>query len=735
MANRFGPRATPVLLWAALLGAVLLVPHLRPISLILLPGLLIHAIPGIASKNAISALVKTLASSLAFWIVSVWAASCVGIQLSTLFFMVTTLSGLLWLAFVARNRHRPSILPRTPIQITVLISALILTLLPFFLTEAPPGADMSMHGYLTRMVIEAGGIPDTYEPYIPIKEFGAFSVGLQTLAALVTSVSSGALPILRALLLVDCLVYFLFFLFLWAMLNSRFSVNFAAIMAAVGTFLSRNPQHFIAWGGTPTVLSIALIACAVPALRRPREQGPGELFLAALCLSAAFLAHPMPALILATIYVPYAAYLVFEAMRQRNLLKLLTHFLIIGAICLACTSFFMVRFENRLSFDEDEWMQVWGNIVLERWQGTLLDAPITLPRNLAQYALGFLTLPLAFALLIAIWLRKKDDLIDTYFVLAILGIIVNSKFRILPHSVFLFPDRAAAMLPVFATPLIGGMLIKGRGVVSGIISPTRARQIGICLSILLAAACASGSVVYYLEPGLLEASVTKDDLKAFEWIEQNTPAGAHIANNYSDAGIYLPMMTRRSVTVPHVNIINWSETKLAMESKPAQFIYVGARNVYPFPFEWTPAVVESLRPRPRLVFQSGDAYVYEIEPSVARSISANYERLVAGIGPLAGEISTVSPVDGAVFSSTPIVLKWDPSSSQLFNIQLSLSPNFGNPLLIYNSYPAVQIESGHYDISPLIPLMPPQKPVYWRIRGLAPGNGIFESKIHYFIRE
>ncbi len=737
MAPPSGPRTAPLCLWAVILGAILLAPHLRPIALLLLPGLLIHVIPGITIKGPISALTKTIASSVSFWIVAVWGASWVGLALSTLFWVVCPVSALLWLTLVARRTISPAIFPRTPVQIAALASAFALTISPFFLTVAPPGADMSMHGYITRMVYEAGGVPDTYQPYLPIEDFGPFSIGFHTIAALVISVSGRVLPMYRAVLLVDCLVFFLLFLFVWGMMSDRFhGRNVAAFSAALALFLSRNPQHFFAWGGTPTVLSIALIACAMPALRRPKDLSLGEAFFAALCLSSAFLTHPMPALILAAIYVPYAAYLVFAATRQAVLSKLLLRLLVIALICLTFISFFLVRFENRLSDDEQEWMQVWGSITSERWHGTVLDAPFTLTRHLAQYALGPLALPLAFALLLAIWSRDMYHRMDLYFVLAIVGIIINARYQLLPHSVFILPDRAAAMLPVFAAPLIGALLSKAQDAVAAVIPQDHVRQLGIVLGVALACACASGSYAYYIRPGLAEAPVTPDDLRAFDWIDKNTRPDAHIANNYSDAGLWIPTMTRRSVAVPHVNIINWSETKLALASRPAQFIYIGARSVYPFPFEWTPTGVEALRPTPRLVFQSGEARLYELDPSLARAISTNFERLLAGKARVVGEIELLRPAQAETLATPRVVLEWDPSGCDLFNVQLSLSPNFDNPLPIYNSYPAVQIASGSYDITPLRPLMPPNTPVYWRVRGLsAAGSDLFESAIRYFLRE
>ena len=721
-------------LWAVLFGLLFVVPYLRPIAVFLLPGMLLQALTrSIASKDPISRLARTVATSLSFWIVSVWAASSAGLRLTTLFWLVSLISGGVWVVLIARNPALPSLLPKRPTHLILLAAALLVTFLPFFLTLAPPGADMSMHGYITRMVHDAGGVPTTYKPYLPIEKFGAFSIGFHTLAAMIASASGGLMPIYRAVLLTDCLVYFLLFLILWGSLVPRLGSNLAAASAAAAIFLSRNPQHFFAWGGTPTVLSIALIACALPALRRLRSISLGDAVLGALWLSAGFLSHPMPALILAVASVPYGVYLVWTSLKGRELSKLLLHCVLIAAVCLMCISFFLVRFDSKLSKDEAEWMRMWGSLTAERWHGTLLDAPRTLTRHLAEFAVGPLAVLLSFAVLVAACAGTTEDRIDLYFVLAIIAIIINARYQWLPGSVFLLPDRAGAMLPIFAAPLIGSMFLRTRGALAGIISRRRLRQLVGGSSVALVCLCAAGSYGYYIRPGLAEAPVTRDDLRAFEWIKHNMPPHAHIANNYSDAGIWIPMMTGRTVSVPHVNIINWSETKLQLAAMPARYIYIGARSVYSLPFEWTPERVESLRPTPKLAFSSGDARLYQLQPPLADVISANFHKLVEGKGEIAGAIGLVSPTNCAVITKPHIMLRWDPSGCYLFNIQLSLCSNFDNPLPVYNSYPAVQLGASSFDITPLRRLMPRDRPIYWRVRGLKNSvQGVLESEIRFF---
>ncbi|MBN1592968.1 MAG: hypothetical protein JW941_06965 [Candidatus Coatesbacteria bacterium] len=734
MGQASGQGMRTLCLWGALLGIILLVPHLRPAAIFLLPGILTLALPGASTKQPICVLAESIATSVAFWVIGVWVVSALGLGLEMLFWIVAPVSAFFWLIIVARKQDLPTVIPDCPIMIVAIVLALVLTVAPFILTIAPPGADMSMHGYVTRMVVEADGVPETYEPYLPIEKFGAYSIGFHTLAALIQMTSGELLQLHRAVLLMDCLVYFLFFIFLLGLLRHRFTAAVASLCACLGLFLTRSPQHFLAWGGTPTILSIGLIACALPMLKKPLSQNRSTIILSAAWLAAAFLCHPLPVIILGTIYLPYAGYSIARSMRRRSLEKLLLRYFAVIAIGVLCTAIFVSKFENRTSDDEKEWIRVWDSVVQERWNGTIWNAPITLPKHLAEYSLGLLILPLGFAMLIAAFSGDRSERTNLYFILAIAGIVVNAKYQLLPKSIYLFPDRADAMLPLFAAPLVGSLIERTKRSLEPVFGESHLKKAGIMGLLILVLFFAAGSYFYYLRPALREANVTEDDMQAFEWIRENARPDAHIANNYSDAGIFIPMMTRRSVSVPHVNIVNWSETKLKLASKPADYIYIGAKSVYPFPFEWSPSGVQTLKPRPKLVFQSGNARLYELDRSLSESISAEFLKLVAGEAEVRGRIRTLSPQQGEVVDGRHIVLEWDISGCDLFNVQLALTPNFDNPLPIYNSFPALQLADGSYDITSLAPLMPLDIPIYWRVRGLSPDGRLHQSQLRHFFK-
>ena len=719
------------LLWSAFAF-----PPLRVALPFILPGIIVCATRILPNKSAIALVSTTVCSSISFWVVAIWPISWLGVSLRGSFWVVSVGSAVVATWLWAKRQARSEGFWDAGLQAGCLAAALGLFILPVWLTPAPPGADMSMHTYITRLVLEADGVPTTFEPYLPIKSFGAFSIGFHTLAALARIACSGTAALFRCVWAVDCLTYFLLFAILWASTSERFGQRASLIAAAAAVFLSVNPQHFVAWGGTPTVLSIALIAGAMPVLLEPRAFGWARVLMAGLVLSAAFLSHPIPALILAVIYCPYALYLLLSSADRPNLSRTFFRLVAMGLVCAACLSWFAARYQNRLSPDEAEWLKVWDTAMSQRWKGTIYDAPISLPAHLARYELGPFFLPLAFALVLAAFGGAHKVRADLYFVLAACAMIVQAKYQVLPFSFLMLPDRAAAMLPVFAAPLVSRLVVSSQSALTPLVGSSIGRLARSASPFVFACLCVAGYYFFFLAPALSEASVTRDDLRAFEWIRQNTRPDAHIANNYSDAGVWIPAMTRRSVSVPHVNILHWEETKLALAARPADYIYLGAKRVYQFPFEWDEATIRSLQPRPKLVFASGNARLFKLNRHLAQTISRDFLRLVAGKGKVAGQIEPVAPANGETIDRVPIVLRWERSGCRIFNVQLSLCPNFDNPLPIYNSYPAKPLTECFCDVSSLFGLIPEGLPVYWRVRGIprTGGEEVLQSPVRYFVK-
>src|SRR5262249_59301377 len=83
------------------------------------------------------------------------------------------------------------------------------------------------------------------------------------------------------------------------------------------------------------------------------------------------------------------------------------------------------------------------------------------------------------------------------------------------------------------------------------------------------------------------AALTPDDLAAFAWIREHTPAGAVFANNPGDGGALLPAAIHRKVFDPHFYWFFDEAEMAAWRAKtPIDYVYVGARSGPAWPVRW-----------------------------------------------------------------------------------------------------------------------------------------------------
>src|SRR6476620_8324501 len=149
--------------------------------LTLFPGILIFR-----KSTALPLLIRmsTAASvSVSLWVLLVWVAFTFSIPLNGLLWVVLGLSITLTAVDIIRN---PFTFKRPPLHYSHLIFVLgiLLTLHPFLFMTIPPGCDITMHGYISRLIINNNAVPLTYDPFLPDSPFGGYSAGYQALTAL-----------------------------------------------------------------------------------------------------------------------------------------------------------------------------------------------------------------------------------------------------------------------------------------------------------------------------------------------------------------------------------------------------------------------------------------------------------------------------------------------------------------------------------------------------------------------
>ena len=250
-------------------------------ALLLLPGVLAVR----ASWTAVPFL------SAAFWILScVWLPDPSAGRTRFIVFVVALAALLITLRWV-RERPRP------PVSAAVLAvaAAALLRLAPLAWWDVAPGAEMGLHSLETRLFVWRDGLPRTYEPVLPIHDFGAHPPGLHALAGHV-ALLSGADPV-RATLLVALAAHGLLTLALFALLRPSVEAAIAAPASILAASLVPIPQGFVASGENGAVWGMAL-AIAAAAIQRTHRSAVSAVAAGLVAGAAALCDPPMVALAL-----------------------------------------------------------------------------------------------------------------------------------------------------------------------------------------------------------------------------------------------------------------------------------------------------------------------------------------------------------------------------------------------------------------------------------------------------
>ena len=474
---------------------------------------------------------------------------------------------------------------------------------PYWFAAVAPGADMSMHSYTARLVVEAGGIPSGYRPLLPVDTFGASATGLPTLGA-VLSALSGA-PAYRGVFLAACLGLILVSLAVYAFVRSRVGVPASTVSMIIVTLAARNPQSHFEWGGNPTVLSLALATYALILLERLERPTWRRLVApVALVMGAAVLAHAVIPYALFFILPPVLLYRLWSA-DGRERLHLPARWLTVVVATAVVLVPYLARFEVAPSAATLALIRHWQRLPAHVPPGPLWAFPLTVFWYVGARLGPICALWIGAALVVRRSTPAGPIRDDLLFACLTLLVVENAVVWVLPGSYALYPDRVVLLLAPIAARVIAVSVdacARGRS--------TRAMWAGVAA---VAASAAAGTVIWFA-PAMASVAVTGDDIEAIRWIDTHAPKDAVIENNYGDAGIWIPALAFRAVCSAHVNYIYMeAEESWRGGARPA-FLYVGARQVYKVGSPFSRAVLAKRPDRYVEVFRRGEAAVYRLLP-------------------------------------------------------------------------------------------------------------------------
>jgi hypothetical protein len=583
----------------------------RPLLLLVFPGILLIQVRWERQRFLSDLIPMIVAASLAFWIVSFWFVPYLRLPLSLWAYVViglaTLLSGIsLW----ARRDEASLVFDRQEVFAVPLLMIATALRFSFFWRWplAPAGADVTMHSYMAALIVALDTVPSSHEPLLPIDRFGAYPAGFQALMALMSLL--GGLPVYRSALLMEVTSLSLLTLAFYRFLRVFWGRPVSAMVALMVTFLPRNPQFFIQWGGDPTLLALAFLLIALGLLPWLQQRlGLGAWALCALIAAASVLTHLIPAIGLLYAMIPLAVYVRIceKGVWQGTGLLIMRNMLGVGLISALLLAVGLPHlFSTEVSAAEVEWVRRFQQQLSGgAWGGALDNALVTIPHYLVEKVFGGTFLALScLGMLVLAYRRPRLAIAGLIWILTVVGLIINSMYWVLPLSYALYPERVALLLLLPLAVGIGAMLDGVRN-----LSPKTTLPLLVMAALVLFTSVRENEKLLY--HGLAAHCLLRGaDLKAIQWLQVNTNPGDVIQNHYGDAGLWIPALAFRAITDPHLNPFYFDEFRASSTNLKARYVYVGKEKGLGEPISLEE--FESAPAKYRRVYDHDGVIIYEI---------------------------------------------------------------------------------------------------------------------------
>ena len=605
--NILKQRRNEILLIAGM--CVLMYTPASPLQILIFPGILLYTKH---TRELFTQLEKaTLAGflSLAFWVVSFAFLKYIPLPLTT-FMMVVQFCCFVYLFTKGIAHERPYYQKGD----WVLLFGFLSIFLPYIFLyndfHGPVGNDMGIISYTATVISSANKYPTTYVPLLPIDHFGFAPIGFSVLSAMITLLST--IPIYKALLLLSVLSYPIYWAALYLYLSNFYSKYKSFVITYIVFIVGQHVRGFFPWGGNITIWSIAFLIVAIWLYIRLKQRAysPKYLSIVALLIAASFYTHQVALLGFAFFAFVYVFTTIIRSPNRITTCKQLG---LLGALIIA----FLFPFLSSTNLPSPDtvafvkhYLQTAPYYTMSSDLGGLFTSvPIFISKEIGSYLMLYFVVGMGFALLNS----NKNDLWHFIAVPIFWLIIANTKLWFLPFSFGLYPDRILGLFTIVYAYFIGRTLPE---LTNFHPLPTQSKMLLSMFMVISVPFLLSMHVSEYTRvraAGKLHASVTDNDVAAFAWILKNTKSSDIIENNEGDAGIWLPVYTRRMITrndsSPHI----FDELFLAQSMLRPAYAYVGDKVSYPEAMPHPAGYYDNANYS--LVFSQGNAKVYKVHPS------------------------------------------------------------------------------------------------------------------------
>lgn len=540
----------------------MIVPLILTLVILFTPGIIIIFLKKFSPRlSVLEKIPLTVAVSLTYWIIGFWWLSVIPVSL-TMFIAVTlglTLGAVVYLwrgQYPALQQKNAHVLQNAAI---FLFMGALLTPQILLMTQqiTPGGRDMSMHTYIAAIITYVNGFPRTLMPLLPVGDFGLYPFGFSTVAAVMTQFNS--MPVYTNALILSGIAHFLFDYSLYVILRSRFPVLISAVTAMVVAWTSINPHSFIAWGANPSVLSLALLFFAVAVFL---HNGNKYLFLTALIVYASLLTNYM--FVVAAVYVCIP--LIFLIIpRNHRVQTIITPYIRSVAIAVIIALPFIIKILGsgwELPDTTREYIQALHREETSAWTGTYSwNGLVEISGIISALIHTRLFLLFAAAGLFLFRSHRKLILFFLYITGTVYFFTINARHWWLPLSSVLYPYRTSLILLIPIAWSIALLLseIKKYGRIVHLMS--------VVLILLLF--IPNLRVAQYLLEAKNNEGVPKTSMKAISWLAAHTDIHDIIWNRYDDAGLWIPAVIFRPITLYHTNPVDMEQLRTTTQRYPS----------------------------------------------------------------------------------------------------------------------------------------------------------------------
>ena len=456
------------------------------------------------------------------------------------------------LGFVHPLLQRPS-LPRSVEWTQIALAAVFLVALMVRMAmvrdlAAPPWVDPVHHGLLVRLIMEAGGFPSSYAPYILI-ETANYHSGFHSALAAFTWLSGLEIPDSMLLYgqVLNALMVFPVYLFTTLLVNDRRAGVIAALIAGLITPM---PAYYTSWGRYTQLGALAILPAAAALLAALREPGAGRwkrLLLAGLVCGGLFLVHYRVIAFLALLLVAwFIVQVTADLVRRRPLRPLLEH---AGWILLAAVA--------AVAFTLPWWPDTVRTLLIPKlaWGEASSPAFGDFSWNYLTSALGDYALALAGLGLIWSLVQGRRFGVMLVIWVGLLFVLANPSALGLPGGGFV--NNTSVEITLFM-PLaaLGGYFLSALLGIWEKLTGDRLRPLYLTAATAAGAAAAvlgAQTLLPILNPVTL--LVRQADRPALRWVAENIPAGEPVLiNSFSwgyglyaglDGGAWIPAAAGR----------------------------------------------------------------------------------------------------------------------------------------------------------------------------------------------